>query len=90
MGEDDARLQENRYPLILRLSLPFLMLSYLAVLARLLARKFMRNSPGADDVMIIVASVSLDPSALSLTSLAGKCVNAVGFQHLRFCDHSSS
>jgi len=57
MGRNDANVYENRYPLMLRLSLPFLILSYLTVLARLFARKYMKVPLAADDFMILIASV---------------------------------
>lgn len=57
MRRNDANVHENRYPSMLKLSLPFLILSYLAVLARLFARKYVKVPLAADDFMILIASV---------------------------------
>lgn len=90
MGGHDAQLHENRYPWMLRISLPFLLLSYLAVLARLFARRYMKNSLAADDFVILIASVSSGAPGLPLASSVEMRADTVAFQHLRFREYSSS
>lgn len=89
MGEKTVNLRVNPYPLTLRLTLPFLILSYLAVLARLSARRYMKVSLATDDYMILIASVSSDQPYLRLEPAVENCANALGFQHLRFRECSS-
>lgn len=56
-SSSNVNLSENRQSLILRVTLPFLILSYVAVLARLWAKRYVRVSLAADDCMILVALV---------------------------------
>ena len=55
---ENLNLSESRRLLMLKMTLPFLILAYLFVLARLFAKRYVRVSLAADDGMILVALVS--------------------------------
>lgn len=50
-------LSESHQPVMLRVTLPFLIISYFAVLARIYAKRYVKVSLAADDCMILVALV---------------------------------
>ena len=50
-------LSQSHQPVMLRVTLPFLILSYVAVLARIYAKRYVKLSLAADDCMILVALV---------------------------------
>ena len=55
---ENSNLSESRRLLMLKMTLPFLVLAYLFVFARLFAKRYVRASLAADDGMILVALVS--------------------------------
>ena len=72
---------ESRQPLMLKTTLPFLIISYLAVLARIYARRYMKTSLAADDYMILVALVSRVAWRPSQVTRLGQCADIKGLHH---------
>ena len=72
---------ESRQPLMLKTTLPFLIISYLAVLARIYARRYMKASLAADDHMILVALVSRVAWRPSRVTNLEQCADSKGLHH---------